>query len=418
MKENTMRHMRIARPAGIGIVGVVCLMLIAVTACGSHPGANSAVPIKIGASLSLTGDFAADGLACEQGYQLWAEEVNAHGGLLGRKVVLDILPDDSSVEQVTANYQKLITQDHVDLLFGPFSTLLTKPASVVANDHGYALVEGSGGGPSVFNRGLHNIFGVSMPAADSLVSFTKWVLSLPATRRPTTAVYVTSDDPFTQPQVDLANHLLTQGGIAAAIPEIVYPSETTDFASIAQRVIAAKADVVVLGTVSLESVAFIKAFEQQHYTPKVIIATAGPDQGTPFVQAIGGTAAAEGIMVPNSWFAEEGTPGNTEMVQAYLAKYGGTPDAISADVPEAYSVGQVVQQAVTKIGSLNQAKLMQELHSDAFTTVQGPVTFDSTGQNIAIQAYLFQWQHGALKPIFPTDTTGSAPPEYPKAIWP
>ena len=411
-----MKHPPALRPTGI--VGILCLMVIVMTACGSHPSANTVAPIKIGVSLSLTGDFAADGLACEQGFQLWADEVNAQGGLLGRKVTLDIQPDNSSEQQVTANYQKLITQDHVDLLFGPFSTLLTKPASVVANDHGYALVEGSGGGPSVFNRGLHNIFGVSLPAADNLVSFTKWVLSLPPAQRPKTAVYVTSDDPFTQPQVDLANHLLTQGDITASIPEIVYPSGTTDFAPIAQRVIAANADIVVMGTVTLESAAFIKSFEQQRYTPKVIIATAGPDQGTPFVQAIGGTAAAEGIMVPNSWFAEEDTPGNAEMVQAYLAKYGGTPDAISADVPEAYSVGQVMQQAITKIGSLDQAKLVQELHSDTFTTVQGPVTFDSTGQNTAIQAYLFQWQQGALKPIFPTGTTGSAAPEYPKAVWP
>jgi branched-chain amino acid transport system substrate-binding protein len=105
------------------------------------------------------------------------------------------------------------------------------------------------------------------------------------------------------------------------------------------------------------------------------------------------------------------------MVAAYLAQYGGTPDSISSDVAEAYAVGQVVQQAVTKIGSLDNQKLIQELHSDTFQSVQGPVKFDSTGQNTAAQAYLFQWQDGSLIPVYPA-SLAKASPEYPKPNWP
>ncbi len=400
------------------LASILGLMLMGLAACGNNSGAGNTTPIKIGISLSLSGDFSADGQAFQQGYQLWADYVNSHGGLLGRQVKLDILSDASNEAQVTTNYQKLITQDKVDLVFGPYSTLLTKPASVVANRYGYALVEGAGGGPSVFNRGLNNVFDVSLPVANNLVSFTQLMAAMPAGQRPTSVAYATEDDPFTQPQVDLANQLLTQAGIPAAVPEIIYPAETTDFTPIAQKIIAAHADIVVLGTQLPDITAFILAFKQQHYNPKAIIATAGPDKGTQFLQAIGGAASAEGIMVPNGWFAEEKTPGNAAMVQAYIAKYGGTPDGISADVPEAYSVGQVVQQAVEKIGSLNQAKLIQELHSGTFTTVQGPVKFDSTGQNTAITSYLFQWQKGSLVPIYPADTFGAVAPEYPKPSWP
>jgi branched-chain amino acid transport system substrate-binding protein len=400
------------------VTALLCLAPLALAACGGTGASSSSKPIMIGMSLSLTGDFADDGKAFEQGYRLWANDVNAHGGLLGRHVQLVILPDDSSEAQVTSNYERLISQDHVDLLFGPYSTLLTKPASVVASQAGYALVEGAGGGPSVFNRGLYNVFDVSLPVANNLVSFTKWLLSLPASRRPTSVAYATEDDPFTQPQVDLAAQLLTQGGIKAAIPEIVYPADTTDYAPIAQQVIAAHADIVILGTMLPDAIAFIQAFRQAHYDPKAVIATAGPDQGAPFLQAVGGMAAAEGVMVPNSWFAGEDTPGNASLVREYVATYGGTPDAISADVPEAYSVGQVVQQAVTKIGSLDQVKLVQELHSDTFSTVQGPVRFDGTGQNTAIQSYIFQWQRGALVPIFPADTQAVMPAEFPKPAWP
>src|SRR5512142_3371844 len=155
--------------------------------------ATAAPPIKIGISLSLSGDFSADGQGFKQGYQLWADTVNKNGGLLGRMVQLDIVSDASSTDQVQTNYQKLINVDKVDLLFGPFSTLLTKPASVVANRYGYALVEGAGGGPSVFTQGLKNVFDVSLPVANNLDTFTQYILSLPADQRPASVAYATED---------------------------------------------------------------------------------------------------------------------------------------------------------------------------------------------------------------------------------
>src|SRR6266852_5280657 len=259
------------------------LVLVFVVACGNgQPTTTSnqnTTPVKIGISLSLTGDFSADGKAFQQGYQLWADNVNKNGGLLGRQVQLDILSDASSTTQVVTNYQKLINVDHVDLVLGPFSSLLTKPASVVANRYGYAMIEGAGGGPSVFTQGLHNLFDVSPPVANLLFSFTQYVLSLPASQRPKTAAYATQNDPFTQPQVDTAKQLLEQGGVKTVSYQ-VYPSETTDFTPIAQKMIAAKAQVVVTGTLLPDITAFIQAFKQQHYNPQALIATAGPDQGS------------------------------------------------------------------------------------------------------------------------------------------
>jgi branched-chain amino acid transport system substrate-binding protein len=380
--------------------------------------ATTAPPIKIGISLSLSSDFAADGMAFQQGYQLWADQVNASGGLLGRQVQLDIVSDASSPDQVQTNYQTLITVNKDDLVFGPFSTLLTKPASVVANRYGYALVEGAGGGPSVFTQGLNNVFDVSLPVANNLNSFAAYILALPTAQRPTTAAYATEDDPFTQPQVDLAKSLLEAGGVKTASYQ-VYPAETTDFNPIADKMIASKAQVVVVGTLLPDFTAFLQRFRQQHYNPQAFIATAGPDQGDAFTKAIGGANVAEAIMVPNGWYAGSNNPGNADMVKAYIAKYGGTPDSISSDVPEAFSVGQVVAQAVTKNNSLDNAKLITELHSgDTFKSVQGDVKFDSTGQNVAALAYLFQWKNGSLVPIFPADAAGAVAPEFPKPNWP
>jgi len=109
-------------------VVIALAALMAFTACGtSSTQTGSKSPIVIGASLSTSGDFADDGKAFQQGYELWADQVNAHGGLLGRQVKLDIVADNSTPDQVTTNYQKLITVDKVDLTIGPYSSLLTKP---------------------------------------------------------------------------------------------------------------------------------------------------------------------------------------------------------------------------------------------------------------------------------------------------
>ncbi len=400
------------------------LILLFVVACGgtstasTTPTPANTTPIKIGISLSFSGDFSADGMAFQQGYQLWANDVNKAGGLLGRQVQLDIVNDNSSPDQVQTNYQTLITVHKDDLVFGPFSTLLTKPASVVASRYGYAFVEGAGGGPSVFTQGLHNIFDVSLPVKNNLVAFAHYIQTLPSSQRPTSIAYATEDDPFTQPQVDTAKTLFEQEGIKTASYQ-VYPAETTDYNPIADKMIASGAQVVVVGTLLPDVSAFIQRFKQQHYNPQALIATAGPDQGDQFTKAIGGVASAEGIMVPNGgWFAQATTPGNAQMVQEYIAKYGGTADSISSDVAEAYSVGEVVQQAATKINSIDNAKLIAELHSsDTYQTVQGPVKFDDTGQNVAATAYLFQWQKGSLIPVYPANVA-TAEPVYPKANWP
>lgn len=388
------------------------------TTANTNTTSQPKTPIKIGISLSLTGDFSADGQAFQQGYELWAATVNKNGGVLGRQVQLDILSDASSTTQVVTNYQKLITVDHCDIVFGPFSSLLTKPASVIANRYKYAFIEGAGGGPSVFTQGLNNLFDVSPPVANLLVSFTQYIQSLPAAQRPTTAAYATQDDPFTQPQVDTAKKYLEQAGVKTVSYQ-VYPAETTDYTPIAQKMISSKAQVIVTGTLLPDIVAYIQAFKQQHYNPQAIIATAGPDQGAQFTKAIGGPASAEGVFVPNGgWYPEINTFQNAQMVKDYLAKYGGTADAISSDVAEGFAVGQTFQQAATKVGSIDNTKIINELHSgDTFQTVQGPVKFDSTGQNTLASGYLFQWQKGALVSVYPADQATKAP-EYPKPAWP
>jgi ABC-type branched-subunit amino acid transport system substrate-binding protein len=106
------------------------------------------------------------------------------------------------------------------------------------------------------------------------------------------------------------------------------------------------------------------------------------------------------------------------MVHDYLAAYGGTADGISSDVAEGFAVGQVLVQAVNKIHSIDNAKLIAELHSgDTFQSVQGDVKFNDQGQNILAGGYLFQWQKGSLVSVYPANQATN-PPEFPKPNWP
>ncbi len=414
-----------ARFLSIGITSAVLAALLAACSSGSAgssgPSSSTKAPILIGASLSLTGDFSADGIAFKRGYELWAQDVNASGGLLGRQVKLDILNDASSPTQVVTNYTKLISVDHVTLTFGPFSSLLTTPASAIAARNGFAFIEGAGGAPSVFtspaNEQAHNVFDVSLPIKDEMVPFADWVKSLPASQRPKTAAYPMADDPFADPPVQLTQAMLHAAGIKTVYTKI-FPAEVPDYTPAADNVAASKADVVVLGSTDVPTVAaFVKAFQQQHYNPKIFICAAGPDQGDAFTSAVG-TSNANGIMVPNAWYGGSPNPQSQKMVAEYVAKYHGTASGINADVAEAYSVGEVAAQAVRATGGTDNAKIIAYLHSGVtLSSVQGPVRFDSLGRNGAATTFVFQWRNGKYVPVLPLGTVGAATIVNPKPNW-
>ena len=407
----------LVRASARSALAVLCAsVLIGCTSAGTGSGGRTSPSsptslITIGASLSLTGNFSADGQAFERGYELWASDVNARGGIDGRHVRLTILDDQSSPTQVVTNYQTLFGADHVDLAFGPFSSLLTAPASSVAAQYGMAFVEGAGGAPSVFdtpsNQADHNVFDVSLPVADELMPFATYIQSLPASKRPKTAAYPMAQDPFADPPVQLAQTLLQKLGLQTVYSNI-FPSVVEAYQAPADQVASTGAQLVVLGSTDVPTVsAFMQAFEQQRYTPKLFIAAAGPDQGGAFTSAVG-LGNADGMMVPNGWFPGYRNAASQQMVREYVAKYGGTASGVNADVAEAYSVGQVVEQAVTATGGTDNSRIISFLHSGVtLTSVQGPVKFDALGENGAAAAFIFQWQQGSFDQVLPAGTAGS-----------
>ena len=400
--------------AGVAAAALVIAGCSSSGSSGSSSGAgNSTQPITVGISVSLSGDFSGDGLATKQGYETWAAYQNAHGGILGRQVKLTFLSDGSSPTQVITNYQKLITVNHVNFVMGPYSTLLTKPASAIANRYGYVMIEGIGGGPSVFSQGLHNVFDVSASAKYQLITFAKWLV---ATQKPETVAYAAMTDPFLQPMLDGARSYLTAHGFKSVVYKL-YPVETTDFTPIASAIAASKAPVVVLGSMPPDGYAFVQDMIQDKFSPKVLIEASGPDQGAAFTKAVGAKNTG-GIMVPNTWYPGSTYYQNAAMVQVYLKMFGGTANNISADVAEAFSSGQVLTQAIDHVKNTSNSALESYLHSGAtFQSVQGPVKFIADGENGAATPFVFQWQNGTLEDVLPTGVGTTKPVMAVKPAW-
>jgi len=415
------------RPHGtrfLSLTAVAAAAAITLAACSSSStssGGNTASksPILIGTSLSLTGDFSVDGQAFERGYNLWVQNINKAGGLLGHKVTLKVLNDNSDPATAATNYTQLISTDHAAFVFGPFSTLLTASAApVVARNH-YAFIEGAGGGPLVFSLKLPNLFAVSPVVADQLIPFAEWVAGLPSSERPKTAAYPMVQDPFAVPMVQNAQKILQNAGIRTVYNKI-FPTENPAYKAGADAMAALKPDVVVIGSPDVPGVqSIMQALMTQHFTPKILAASAGPDQGAAFLSAIGGAKNATGTMVPNGWYPGMPNALSQQFVKDYNAKYGGTPADINADAAEAYSVGETLAAAVNATKSLSNAKVITYLHSGTTVqTVQGPAKFNAIGQNVVASHFIFQWQHGAkFMQVLPMSAQGSVAIVNPKPPW-
>jgi len=372
-------------------------------ACGSRPSEQAAAdtdkPIVIGISLPLTGDFSQPGGEARKGYEIWADQINADGGLLGRQVELKITDDASNQDTVVTDYTKLITQDKVDLLLGTFSTLLNFPASAVAEKNGMLYVEPAGGAPKMFDRGFEKLFFAQQATAQHQPDvFVDYIESLPENERPKTAAYPTQDDPFTTPVIESMQQQLEALGVET-VYTTTYPADATNFQTIASAIAAAKPDLIAQGAVFEDGVGLVRSLQQLNFSPKMLFQTSAPSNAGQYSDGIG-MANTEGVFYTVSWNEKANTPKNEEFVAEYAKRFdGGIP---AEDAADAYAAAQTVQAAVEAVGSLDQDKLAEWLHSNEVETILGPLAWDETGAPTK-DFLLAQWQGGAVEIVAPED---------------
>ena len=408
-----------AHPRRALAAGAVLAVIALLSACGGgDTGADKITaakpPLTIGISLSLSGDFSDPGVAAQRGYKLWADVVNGRGGVLGRKVQLSIIDDRSDPDRAARNYEALIAEREVDLVFGPFSTLLTIPSARVAARHHYAFPEPAGGGPSVFAEKLGNLFFVQpAPSVNCGDAFVDWVLSLPRSQRPRTAAYAALDDPFATPITNRVRRKLEAAGVRTVF-KTIYSSEVADLAPIVRRYAARKPDLVFAGVQSEDAYSQVRAMVRADFNPKFLFFSNAANSPAEFPEKIG-AENTDGIFSCGDWFSHSKTAGNPEFIQSYVARYGGTPQAIDSGSAEAYAVGQLIELVAGRTGKVDNRTIIDSLHEGTWPVVVGNLSWDAVGAPTGTVG-LAQWSGGKLLPVYPPHQA-VAEPQAPKPPW-
>ncbi len=400
--------------AAIGSLTIAALTVSACSGTGDQSeGGGSDDPIVIGISLPLTGDFSEPGKGVERGYEAWRDIINENGGLLGRQVELKILDDQSNADRVVSDYESLIAQDGVDLVFGPFSTRLVVPSARVAQEYGMLFVEPAGAAAEVFEQGFDNLFYAAPAIAnDHYNNLADYLLALPEDQRPETAAVAAMDDPFAQGTAYGLRDKLEEAGVEILVDE-VYPPNTTDFSTIAAKIAQSDADIVIGGTQYQDAVNLIIALQQLNSQPELAAFSTAPTNPE-FAAAIGG--ATEGILAPTGYSPDSQFPSNIEFVEKYTEMHGNPP---AEDEANAYTPGQVVAAAVEAVGCAEQGECQQQLidwlRDNEVETVVGPLSWDETGKPTG--AHLIQqWVGGEILIVLPEDVQ-ETDFVFPKPAW-
>jgi branched-chain amino acid transport system substrate-binding protein len=390
---------------------MLAVALLALAGCGDDDddggggggGEASGDPVKVGASLPLTGEFSEPGKAAKQGYEVWEAMVNESGGLIdGRPVEMVIKDDQSNQNTIVADYNALISQDQVDLLLGTFSSLLNLPASAVAERNRMLFVEPAGGAPELFDRGFRYLFFAQQATADKQGEvWANYIADLPEAERPKTAAYPTLDDPFAQPTSEGIEAILEPAGVRTVYRE-TYTIDNPNLDGIANALKSRNPDVVVHGATFEDGVGMVRALRKANFTPKILYQTTAPSLGDQYSSALG-KETTEGIFYGVSHSKEADTPGNPEFVAKYQEMFGG--EEVPEDAADAYATAQVLQAAVDAVGTIErqrQIELADWLRENEVDTILGPLTWDDDGRPEG-EFLIGQWQSGVPEIILPDE---------------
>ena len=448
---------------------LICVLALVLAACGSsadtstttsagsssettQPGTNTTSggegdPIVMAASLPLTGGFSIPGTLHRDGYQVCVDIINERGGLLGRPVELVVSDNKSDTETTVSQYERFINVDQADILLGTFSTLLSFPASAVAEQAQMVFPEPSDSSLQSHSRGLKYNFGftlkpinyIGQTPVDALAYYRDEGI-IPEDEFPKTAAVVYLDDffpnsialglvggelaiPGSDEVVDFGEGYLNDEGIELVFEE-QFPEGFSDWIGLANRIKSSGAEMIFALTLPPAELDLVRAMQTVDYQPSAAFFT----QGTylEFEEQLG--EAADGIMVWSTfdpaiaWDAElVGEPmGNAEFVAEIEARLG---TEANEDHSQAFVVCQTMAEAITAVGSTDNTEIRDWLASrtadDPVNTIQGPYYWDEIGLTAERDVLLLQWQSGSLNFVYPR---GDAMPtavdlQWPKPEW-
>jgi len=371
--------------------------------------------IVLGAAVSDTGRYAREGQDTRQGYNLWLDWVNNEWGGIHvgdeRYEVEIVYYDDEGDADTAANLvERLITEDEVDFLLGPYSSGLTMSTSAIAEKYGVIMVEGNGASETIFERGFQNIFAVLTPAGNYTQSALKAVADLGAT----SVVIAYEDTAFPTSVGQGAIKWAEEYGLEVLAVE-TYPVEVADVSAIMTKFRDLNPDVFVGGGHFNDALLFVRASEELGFNPKAMVITVGPSNPD-FVAEVG--TSADYIIGPTQWEAvmsweDEWIGSAAEYAERYEAMWGEPPTYQAA---ESTATALALMVAIENAGSLEMDAVRQALFDLDITTFYGPINFDDTGKNAAKPMGAIQIQDGVINVVAPAEAA-VADLLYPMVPW-
>jgi branched-chain amino acid transport system substrate-binding protein len=355
---------------------------------------TSQAPIRIGFSEALTGGLAAGGKAALLAYQIWAEEVNARGGILGRKVELVYYDDQSNPSGVPAIYTKLLDVDKVDLVMSGYATVPTAAAMPVIVQRNKLFM-------SLFALAVNEqfkydrYFQMQPNGPNARLEFSKgfYELALKLDPKPQTVALVGADAEFSHLALDGARENAKKLGLKI-VYDRTYPPATIDFIPIVRGIKAASPDLIFLASYPPDSAGMIRASHEVGITAKMF---GGGTIGPQFSALKTQLGPLLNNVISYDLYAPEPTM-NFPGTEDFLKRYRERAPAAGVDPlglyipPYAYAEMQILEAAIKAVGSTDDGKLAEYIHATSFQTVVGDIKFAANGEWAEPRLLLVQYQ--------------------------
>lgn len=358
--------------------------------------------IRFGAAVSETGKYAREGEDTRRGYDTWAKWVNEeYGGIkVGDErygVEIVYYDDESDADTVANLVEKLINEDEVDFLLGPYASDLTMTASAISERYGKLMVEGNGAAEEIFERGFQNVFGVLTPGGN----YTQSALEMLAAQGAETVAIAYEDTAFPTAVAEGAQEWAEEYGMEVVAVE-TYPEEVTDVSAIMTKFRDLDPDVFLGGGHFNDSLLFVRAAEELGFEPDAMVITVGPSNPD-FVSELGDSA--NGVIGPTQWervmsWEDEWFGTAEEYAARYEEDHGDPPTYQSA---ESTAAALAFHLAIEAAGSIETDAVRQALLDLDVETFYGPINFDDTGKNVAKPMGAIQVQDGEITVIAPEE---------------
>ena len=357
--------------------------------------AHAADPIKFGFSMALTGAVAPNGKMLLQALEIWREDVNAKGGLLGRPVELVYYDDQSNPTNVPGIYTKLLTLDKVDLVLGPYATNMIAAAMPVLMQNNKMTI-------GMFGVNINHQFNypryISMitGGSEGTLAFSRGWFELAAAQnpKPKTVAIVAADAEFGRTTCDGTRENAKAGGFQIVYDKS-YPPSMTDYAPILRAIQAINPDLIYVCAYPPDTVGFIRAANEIDLKAQMFGGSMVGLLATPIKMQLG--PLLNGIVYMDTFVPPPtlNFPGLAELLTKYQAKAPELKiDPLGYEyAPFGYAVGQVLAQAIGATKSLDDGKLADYIHANAFSTVVGDIRFGKDGEWAKSRQFFTQFQH-------------------------